>query len=122
MEFSMIKKNQIIFLFLFISSVYAADGKKDSVIECSKTHKVLFENEVTRIIQVKQGGGEICPMSFHANHFAIHNKTVEIKITFQDGNSAVYKIPEGTNSMVPENTFSFEIKSGQLDVIAIEFK
>jgi len=116
------RKLQVFFLFLFISSVHAADGKKDVVSECAKFYKVIFENDVTRVIQAKQGRGDICPMSFHANHFAIHNKAVEIKVTLPDGNTATFKIPEGTNSMVQENTFAAEIKSGQLDAIIIEYK
>jgi len=116
------RKLQVFFLFLCISSAHAADGKKDVVTECSKFYKVLFENDNTRVIQAKQGRGDVCPMSFHANHFAIHNKAVEIKVTLPDGNTATFKIPEGTNSMVQENTFAAEIKGGQLDAIIIEFK
>ena len=67
-------KLQAFFLFLCISSVHAADGKKDVVTECSKFYKVLYENDITRVIQVKQGRGDICPMSFHANHFAIQRE------------------------------------------------
>ena len=115
-------KLQAFFLFLCISSVHAADGKKDVVTECSKFYKVLYENDITRVIQAKQGKGDICSMSFHANHFAIHNKAVEIKVTLPDGNTATFKIPEGTNSMVQANTFAAEIKSGQLDAIIIEYK
>jgi len=118
----LMRKLQVFFLFLCISSVHAADGKKDVVTECGKFYKILFENDNTRVIQAKQGRGDICPMSFHANHFAIHNKAVEIKVTLPDGNTVTFKIPEGTNSMVQENTFAAEIKSGQLDAIITEFK
>jgi len=107
---------------MFVNVSFAADAK-DFVAVCPKNTKVLFENETTRIILVKQARGEICGMSYHRAHVDYHIKGAEIKVLNVDGSTArTFKIPEGSSFPVTEDTFSYEVIGGQMELIVVEFK
>lgn len=115
---------KILFLALTMMCVnfsFAADAK-DFVAVCPKTAKVLFENETIRMLLLKQSKGEVCGIGFHRTHVDYHIKGVDLKIGMPDGSSTIIKIPEGTSFPAGEGVYSFEVVSGQLELVIVEFK
>lgn len=90
-----------------------------------KSAKVLFENEVIRVIEITLSRGQKVPMHSHNKGFSYSLNGGRIRSTDEDGKSGVVKVKKGEFSWSDKDgaeTHSVENLGGTLRELSIEFK
>ena len=86
-------------------------------------HKVIFENEYVRVIEVLAGGGARSPMHSHSRGGVfISLGRSRVKGTFPDGASGLLDTHPGEVMWLDPGSHSWEIASGQSRLIVVEIK
>jgi quercetin dioxygenase-like cupin family protein len=90
-----------------------------------KSAKVIFENDVVRVIVVTMGKGEKIPMHFHNKGLSYSLNEGRIRSTREDGKSGLIKVKKGEISWSEVDgleTHSVENLGGVLRELSVEFK
>ena len=90
-----------------------------------KTAKVIFENEVVRVIEITMRKGQRIPMHSHNKGFSYSLNEGKIISTSENGKSRVFNVRKGEASWSDADgleTHSVENLGGVLRELSVEFK
>ena len=89
----------------------------------ASAHKVVFENNYVRVLEVLAGGGARSPMHSHSRGgVLISLGRSRVKATFADGTSGLLDTHPGEVMWLDPASHSWEIASGQSRLIVVEIK
>ena len=90
-----------------------------------KSAKVIFENDVVRVIEITMRKGQRIPMHSHNKGFSYSLSEGKIRSTSEDGKSRVFKVRKGEASWSDADglqTHAVENLGGVLRELSVEFK
>jgi quercetin dioxygenase-like cupin family protein len=90
-----------------------------------KSAKVIFENDVVRVIKITMRKGERIPMHSHNKGLSYSLNAGKIRSTSENGRSGVISVPKGDISWSDEDgleTHAVENLGGVLRELSVEFK
>ncbi len=87
----------------------SSHDEKDAAVAASKTHKVLFENDQVRVLEVKIDAGEKEPLHVHPyKSIAIIASPARLKYFDKEGNEISETLAEGVTWIEPVELHSAE--------------
>ncbi len=90
-----------------------------------KSSKVVFENDVVRVIEITMKKGQKVPMHYHNKGLSYSLNEGRIRSTSEDGKSRVFKVKKGDvgwSDTDGAETHAVENLGGVLRELSIEFK
>ena len=90
-----------------------------------KSAKVVFENDVVRVIEITMRKGQSIPMHSHNRGFSYSLNDGKIRSTNEGGKSRVFNVKEGEVSWSDSDgveTHAVENLGGVLRELSVEFK
>ncbi len=86
-----------------------------------KAAKLVFENDVVRVIEMTMRKGQRIPMHSHMKGLSYSLNDGKIRLTLKDGKSRVFNVKKGEVSWGAE-THAVENLGGVLRELSVEFK
>ena len=103
-------------------TVARADSIPDATIVDGEFHQIVLENEHVRVLQGLASAGQKSPMHSHPPILLVSLGTARARLTFPDGKTQILDLRPGTLLWLDGAEHSWELLSGDLDVIAVEVK
>jgi quercetin dioxygenase-like cupin family protein len=88
-----------------------------------KSAKVVFENDVVRVIEITMRKGQKIPMHSHGRGFSYSLNGGRIRLTAEDGKSRAFKVMKGESYWSdPGETHAVDNLGAALRELYVEFK
>lgn len=111
----------IVLVVFFLPAVIAQDVE-DATVAAPGAHSVEFENEHVRVISALAAPGHKSPMHSHPPLVVISLSTARVKMQNPDGSEAYLNVRPGSVFWSDSTAHSWEVVSGEVNVIAVEVK
>ena len=85
-------------------------------------HNVILDNEHARVFSALASRGETSPMHSHPPTVLISLGRARSRLTLPDGTSAIFGLTPGQVIWLEDASHSWEIVSGEVDIIGVEIK
>lgn len=85
-------------------------------------HKIVFENEHTRVLEVRSHTGQPIPMHSHPPRLVVAVNGYRLRSTTQDGEESIIDRRPGEIKWVEHETHEAQVLIGPTHVIEVEVK
>lgn len=103
-------------------TVASAQTAPDATVADPDAHQVLLENDHVRVFQALASAGRKSPMHSHPPFVFVSLGTARLKLTSPDAKTQILDVRPGTVFWIDGVEHSWELLSGEVNVIAVEVK
>jgi len=107
---------------VFVASAAFAQGSRDAVAVDPAHHQVILENDHVRVFQALASPGARSPMHTHPPFVFVSLGRARLRMTGADGAAQIFDMHPAQVVWVPTAEHSWELLSGQAQVIGVETK